>query len=107
MAQWDAFLDWLFTFEYKLLGIPAPDLVIYLRVDPEVSQKLLAKRYEGHMEREDIHEKDRVYLAACQKAADYCEQHLGWKVVNCCKGGQMRPIEDIHADIEAIIHSLL
>ena len=107
MVHWDAFLDWLFDFEYSLLGIPAPDLVIYLRVDPEVSQQLLAKRYEGHMEKEDIHEKDREYLAACQKAADYCEQRLGWKVVDCCKDGRMRSIEDIQTDIEAIVHTLL
>src|SRR5699024_8642901 len=28
---WNAYLDWLFTYEYKLLGLPAPDAVIYLR----------------------------------------------------------------------------
>ena len=39
--QWDIFLQWLFHYEYDLLGIPAPDAVIYLLVDPEVSQKLM------------------------------------------------------------------
>ena len=97
--QWDAFLEWLFHFEYDLLGIPAPNAVIYLRVDPEVSQKLLAKRYEGHMEKEDIHEKDRAYLARCQKAADHCAAKLGWKVVECCEKGQMRTIEAIGREI--------
>ena len=58
MEQWDAYLDWLFDFEYEKLGIPSPDLVVYLKVDPDVSQKLLSKRYDGHMEKEDIHEKD-------------------------------------------------
>ena len=57
--QWDSYLTWLFHYEYVKLGIPAPDLVVYLKVDPEVSQKLLAKRYEGDMSKEDIHEKDR------------------------------------------------
>ena len=34
--HWDGFLNWLFDFEYKKFGIPAPDAVIYLAVDPEV-----------------------------------------------------------------------
>ena len=25
--QWDSYLDWLFDFEYRLLGLPAPDAV--------------------------------------------------------------------------------
>ena len=37
--HWDGFLNWLFDFEYKKFGIPAPDAVIYLAVDPEVSQR--------------------------------------------------------------------
>ena len=105
--QWDEFLHWLFEFEYKFLGIPEPDLVIYLRVDPEVSQKLLAKRYEGHMEKEDIHEKDRAYLAHCQKAADYCAEKLGWKTVNCTKDGQMRSKDDIQSEIRTVMDFLL
>ncbi len=34
--QWQEFLDWLFDFEYNKIGIPAPDRVIYLEVDPAV-----------------------------------------------------------------------
>jgi len=32
--QWDAFLKWLFHYEYDLLGIPTPYRTVYLRVDP-------------------------------------------------------------------------
>ena len=39
--EWDGFLEWLFHFEYELLGIPAPDEVIYLQVDPQISQELM------------------------------------------------------------------
>ena len=42
--QWDEYLYWLFDFEYNKIGIPKPDQVIYLDVDPDVSQKLLTKR---------------------------------------------------------------
>ena len=46
--HWDGFLNWLFDFEYKKIGIPTPNEVIYLAVDPEVSQRLLTERYQGH-----------------------------------------------------------
>ena len=93
--QWDEYLDWLFNYEYRLLGIPAPDLVVYLKVDPAVSQKLLAKRYKGDMAKEDIHEKDIEYLEKCRNAADYCSKKYGWKNVECCEDGIMRSVEDI------------
>ena len=32
--QWEEFLHWLFDYEFRLLGLPAPDRVIYLQVDP-------------------------------------------------------------------------
>ena len=41
--QWESFLQWLFDYEFRLLGLPAPDEVIYLQVDPAVSQKLMTQ----------------------------------------------------------------
>lgn len=97
--EWNAYLDWLFHFEYKLLGIPEPDLVLYLRVTPSVSQKLMTGRYRGHEEKKDIHEKDVAYLNHCRVAADYCSERLGWKTIECARNGEMGSIEDIHEEI--------
>lgn len=97
--QWDEFLDWLFDFEYRLLGIPKPRIVIYLRVDPNISQKLMTERYHGHEEQKDIHEKDINYLSRCRDAADYCAKKLDWKIIECCEEDRMRSIEDIQTDI--------
>ena len=100
--EWDAYLDWLFHFEYALLGIPTPDLVVYLRVDPAVSQALMRKRYRGEDLR-DIHEKDLDYLRRCQEAAEYCAQRLGWCVVECCENGAMRSVEAIQTEIQSLL----
>lgn len=97
--QWDEYLDWLFDFECQKLGVPQPSQVVYLRVDPEVSQKLMTGRYEGHEEKKDIHEKDVMYLSNCRTVADYCSAKLGWIVIECMRNGEMRPIEDIHREI--------
>ena len=100
---WDEYLEWLDDFEYKKLGIPAPDLVIYLKADTDVSQKLMTGRYKGDESKKDIHENDLDYLRRSQQAAAYCAGRLGWKTVECVKDGQMRSIEDIHAEIMTLI----
>ena len=105
--EWDGFLEWLFDFEYKLMGIPAPDCVIYLRVDPVLSQKLLAKRYDNDETKKDIHERDVDYLRRSEKSADYCAEKLGWSVVECADGGEMRSIEDISDEVFGIVRERL
>ena len=101
--QWESFLGWLFDFEFHLLGLPAPDEVIYLQVDPAVSQKLMTQRYHGDESRKDVHEKDTEYLARSRCAAEYCAAHLGWAVVHCTSGDNMRSIEDIQAEVQEIV----
>ncbi len=97
--QWDGFLDWLFHFEYDLLGIPAPDKVIYLQTSAATTADLLLKRYHGDASREDIHEADQDYMARSRQAAEYCSGRLGWTTVRCLRDGQMRPVEEIHKEI--------
>jgi dTMP kinase len=106
-ADWDGFLDWLFHYEYTLLGIPAPDLVVYLRVAPEVSQALLSKRYQGNAARRDIHERNVDYQRRSREAADYCAGKLRWHTVECAREGGMRAAEDIHAEIMALAEAVL
>lgn len=101
--QWDTFLHWLFHYEYDLLGIPAPDQVLFLQAPASVTEKLLLQRYKGDESREDIHESDRDYMARSRQAALYCSQRLGWTEIHCARDGQMRPIEEIHLEIMAAV----
>lgn len=98
-AEWDAFLNWLFTYEYTYLGIPKPDCVLYLQVDPMVSQRLLSGRYEGDEGKKDIHEKNLSYLEASRRAAEYCARKLQWTTISCTRDGEMRSMEEIHREI--------
>lgn len=97
--QWKQFTDWLFELEYEKVGIPRPDQVIYLDVDPKVSQKLLAGRYHGDEAKKDIHEKDAAYLARSREAAHWCADALGWDTIACCEQDAMRTVEDIAANV--------
>lgn len=109
--HWDGFLEWLFDFEYKKLGLPAPDAVIYLAVDPDVSQRLIAERYNGDQTKMDIQEKDTEYLARSRAAAEYCARKLGWKRIECTTVADgvktIRSVEDIHAEVLAYLESMV
>ncbi|MBR3282037.1 MAG: thymidylate kinase [Ruminococcus sp.] len=102
-SKWNDFLEWLFEYEYRYLGIPEPDSVIYLRVDPDVSQELMRKRYDNDENKKDIHERDVEYLKRSAKAAEYCAKQLGWDIISCTKDGEIRPIDDISAEIAKIV----
>ncbi len=102
--QWEQFTNWLFELEYEKVGIPRPDQVIYLDVDPQVSQRLLAGRYHGDETRKDIHEKDAAYLARSRAAAQWCADTLGWNTIACCCRETMRTVEEIAADVWGAVH---
>ena len=101
--QWEEFLHWLFDYEFHLLGLPVPDSVIYLQVDPAVSQRLMTARYHGDESKKDVHEKDTEYLARSRRAAEYCAEHLGWTTVHCTHSDAMRSIEDIQTEVQGIV----
>ena len=105
--HWDGFLNWLFDFEYKKFGIPAPDAVIYLAVDPEVSQRLITERYHGDESKKDIQEKDTEYLARSRRAAEFCAAHLGWQTVPCTCGDGMRSVEEIGQEVRRRVDAAL
>lgn len=94
-----AFLQWLYDFEYDKLGLPRPDLVIYLDVPTEFTEKLLRHREQDTNTQADIHEKDMQYLATCRKTGRTAAEYYGWTVIHCVENGAMRSIEDIHREI--------
>lgn len=94
-SEWDSYLDWLFDFEYNKIGVPEPDLVIYLEMPVEISQKLLSKRYQGDENKKDVHERDVEYLVSCHKAAAYASEKLGWEIIHCGKDGEPLPLDVI------------
>lgn len=98
-SEWDSYLDWVCDFEYNKLQLPMPNAVIYLDVPLEISQRLLRERYEGDEAKKDLHEQDTAFLAACRKSALYCAKKLGWLVLPCDENKQMKPANQIHAEI--------
>lgn len=112
-VAWNSYIDWLKDYEYKLLGIPSPDVVIYLRTDIEQNKRLLEHRYAGDEGKKDIHEKNVEYLKACQRAAEYCAEKEHWTTVECMRpsddgvDNSIKSIEDIHEEIMTLVEKTL
>ncbi len=95
----EAFLNWLYAFEYDHLGLPRPDLILYLDVPTDFTEQMMRRREQATNTHADIHEQDMAYLAACRQSGRAAAAHYGWTVIDCVKDGQMRSIEDIHQEI--------
>lgn len=102
-SQWNAYWDWLQDFEYNKLGIPEPDLVVFLDMPVDVSQQLMTERYAGDEVKKDIHEKNSAYLKYCRQAALVACDTLGWHRVDCCDSGRVLSIEEIKEKIVSTV----
>lgn len=102
-----AFLKWLYEFEYDHLGLPRPDLTIYLDVPTNFTEQLMRRREQDTNTKADIHEKDTAYLTTCRQTGRAAASFYNWTVVECVRDGAMRSVEDIHEEIYAHVLKLL
>lgn len=102
-----AYLDWLFDLEYRLLGLPAPDLVVYLDMPTELTEKMMRKREAASGTQADIHEQDEDYLRRCRENANEVARLCGWTVIRCGRDGAPRTIEDIQGEVWEQVRTLL
>ena len=102
-----AYLEWLFDLEYGRMGLPEPDLVVYLDLPTELSEAMLRQRQQATGTHADIHEQDEAYLRACRDSARQIAGTLGWTVVRCDREGRVRPAEEIHREIWDLVRGLV
>lgn len=106
-SKWNDYILWCEDFEYRKMGIPKPDLVIFLDMPVEISQELMSKRYEGDESKKDVHENDVEFLNNCRNAALYSAKMQGWTVICCSENGKPRSIESIQYDIQKAVNSIV
>ena len=92
-------MKWLYDFEYDKLGLPRPDLVLYLDVPTDFTETMMRRREQATNTHADIHEQDMAYLATCRRTGKAAAEYYGWTVIDCVRDGAMRSIEDIHQEI--------
>lgn len=100
-----AFIDWLYDLEYRVYGLPQPDVTIFLDMPPEKAAKLMAERANkiDQSSTKDIHERSVDYLKASYDNALQIAGGFGWKHVSCTYKNGIRTIEDINNEIMNIV----
>jgi dTMP kinase len=93
------FLRWLFDLEYHKLGLPEPDMVLYLDMPTKITETMMRRRESQTDTHADIHERDEAYLANCRAAAQEIVKSCGWHVIPCARGDAPRTVEEIHDDV--------
>ena len=106
-AELPAFFQWLSDLEYVKMGLPKPDLVIYLDVDLETSLARMKRRQEKSSTTADIHEKDVDYLRRCLHTADMAAEYYGWTRIPFMKDGEERDVDEKNDEIYDLILSYI
>ena len=97
------FFDWLYDLEYGKMGLPKPDMVIYLDVDVKTALSRMSRRQERTNTKADIHEQDSEYLERCLIAARKAAGYYGWVKVDYMKDGCERDVDEKNMEIFNII----
>jgi dTMP kinase len=97
------FFKWLYEYEFDLLGLPTPDMVIYMDIAPDRAARRLSRRQAETGTDGDIHEKDLVYLEKCAQSGNQAAILYEWHRINCTRGRSERDENDLHREIYGII----
>ena len=92
----DAYLDWLYDLEFRKMGLPVPDAVFFLNMEPRAAERLIAARTREKGGTPDIHERDAAYLARAHDAYVLLAARYGWVRIPSSANGAPLPIAEIH-----------
>lgn len=97
------FANYITDFEYVKMKIKKPDHMIFLWAPFDTINKLRSARITNDGIKDDIHEKDLVFMENVYKNAMFMADYLKWDKIKCGTEEFMRPAEEIHEDIMKLI----
>jgi dTMP kinase len=106
----EEFLAWLKKLEYEIYGLPAEDLVIYLRVPADAAHAQVgAKGARDYTNlKRDIQESNIAHLSAASEVYDTLSRSPNWVKIECVdatRSGHLRAPEEIHREVFAAVES--
>lgn len=97
------FINYIYDYEYNKLGIPEPDLVIFLYAPFEVARKIKEKRKNNDGIKNDIHERDLAFMKNVSDISISIADKFNWSYINCVENEEMRSINEIHEDVYKLV----
>lgn len=108
-SEREKYLKWLIDLEWNKIAIPKPDLVLFLDVPFEISQRLIEERKNKITgdNKKDIHENNTEYLKNSYNIAKNLSEKYNWNVISCVENDKLKSIEDINNEIMNEIKKIL
>jgi dTMP kinase len=107
----EEFIAWVRHLEYAIYGLPKEHLVIYLRVSPMQSQKMVrlkaARDYTSATH--DLLESNLLHLEGAAEVFDSLAKHAPWTTIQCFDSlrDDMRTPDAISAEILSAVEAVL
>ncbi len=104
----EEFLQWLYDMEYKEHKLPKEDVVIFLYVPVEISQKLIeqkATREYTKGKKKDINEANVAYQKEVLNLyLELSKKYKHWEVIKCVDSkGELLTIEAVHGKVVKVL----
>jgi dTMP kinase len=107
----EEFIAWVRYLEYEIYGLPKENLVIYLRLSPMQSQKMVlqkaARNYTAATH--DLLESNLLHLEGAAEVFDSLAKHAPWTTIQCFDSlrDDMRTPDAISAEILSAVECVL
>lgn len=102
------FIKWVYDMEYKEHKLPKEDIVLFLHVPAEISQKLLDKKSKekNNDGKKDEPEKDlRHQKESIAMYHQFAKKYKHWQVIECVEDGKLLSKNKIHQKIIEVLKS--
>lgn len=101
----EEFFRWVEHVEYTIYGMPKPDMVVYLDIPAQKSEKLLEYVENLGMTVTAPADKAEMHQAKVSECAHYLSTtHMEWHPVQCLDtSGELRSRQDIHEEVYKIV----
>jgi dTMP kinase len=105
------FLAWLKRLEYEVYGLPAEDLVIYLRLPAQEAHRLVGTKATRDYTKlpRDLQEANLAHLEAASGVYDQLAKAPNWVTIECLDPArnELRLPEAVHRDVVAALDARL
>lgn len=91
---------WLEELEFNLLGLPVPDIRIFLHMPTEYSKILK----QGRAEAPDQHEQDENHLKCAEVAYQEIAEYYDFNTIECVNNNEIRTIDNINDELYQVVN---
>ncbi len=98
--KYKEYVDWLLNFEYNILKLPKPDIIIYLNMPPNISKRLIDSRGNKNGLNDDIYEKNNEYMMNVYQRGLKIAKAQNFDIIDCVdREMALKSIESINDEI--------